>query len=208
MKQPAKLVCIASIGWITACAPPPLPSEMLSNNKQSLTESQRPVANKSKTQASTLTAWELSGAMAARNSKKGWSASLNWMQQGPNQYQIRLFGPLGGGMVLIEKMGGVITYVDGPRRISSRHADELLQQQTGVRLPVNDLYYWIRGLPAPGKVQSSRYDANAHLTSLTQAGYTVNYSNYMTVNNIDVPTKIQLIGHDVIIKLFIKHWKV
>ena len=28
---------------------------------------------------------------------------MNWVQHGPNSYQIRLMGPLGGGTVLIEQ---------------------------------------------------------------------------------------------------------
>jgi outer membrane lipoprotein LolB len=76
--------------------------------------------------------------MAARNKRKGWSASYNWVQQGINQYQIRLFGPLGGGTVIIAKQGGTVTYTDGPKKISSHNADQLLMQQTGIQLPVNN----------------------------------------------------------------------
>lgn len=155
-----------------------------------------------------LSSWELSGAIAAKNRRKGWTATLNWLQQGPNQYQIRLFGPLGGGAIIIEKRGAVITLRDGSKRRTSGNADELLKKETGVRLPVKNLYYWVRGLPAPGFVQSAQRGENNHLRSFNQAGYTIDYTEYASVNGMMLPSKIRLQGQGVLIKLVIKHWRV
>lgn len=200
------LTCIFSACLITACAPHKQPSEL--SIEQGNTSNGKPAlsSNKIKKDASAVSSFELSGAIAARNKNKGWSASLNWIQQGANQYQIRLYGPLGGGTVIVEKKGSVITYLDGPKKVTSTNADALLQQQTGVRLPVHDLYYWVRGLAAPGGASSTNYDPNHHLITLNQAGYTINYLSYTTINNVDLPSKIALQGHGVVIKLAIKHW--
>ena len=155
-----------------------------------------------------LSSWELSGALAARNKKRGWTAVLNWLQQGPNQYQIRLMGPLGGGSVIVEQHGSLVTFRDGSKKVSSNNADELLQKKTGVRLPVKNLYYWIRGLPALGAIQSVHRDAHHYLTSFSQAGYTISYTAYTSESGINLPSKIQLQGHGVLIKLVIKHWNI
>ncbi|STX44346.1 molecular chaperone LolB [Legionella donaldsonii] len=155
-----------------------------------------------------VSSWEISGAMAARNKSKGWSASLNWVQNGPGQYQIRLSGPLGSGTVLVNKKGGVVTLRDGPKTASSSNADELLRQQTGVRLPVNNLYYWVRGLPAPGAVQSAKKDQANHLTLLRQSGYTIEYTQYTTVGKYVLPSQIRLQGNGVFIKVVIRRWRV
>lgn len=187
-------------GFLTACTPPKPAPEAPENDTLPRLE------RKAKT--ATISAWEISGAMAAKNQNKAWSASLNWKQQGASQYQIRLFGPMGGGAVLIEKKGGVITYQDGPKKVSSGNADQLLYQQTGIRLPVSNLYYWIRGLTAPGSIQSVKYDQYNHLSMLKQAGYTINYTRYTSVNGIDLPSKINLFGHGVTIKVVIKKWRV
>ena len=203
-----KHICIFSVCFITACAPHKLIPEFPVEHSNPLNKLQQPSENKAKIKATSISSWELSGAMAARNKNKGWTSSLHWVQQGANQYQIRLLGPLGGGTVLIEKKGGVVTYRDGPKKVSSQSADELLQQQTGIRLPVHYLYYWVRGLPAPGAVQSSHFDTNHHLASLKQAGYVINYTNYTSVHNVDLPSKIQLQGHGVLMKLIIKRWTV
>lgn len=198
-----KYLLLLSACILIACTPPKVPSEVaeLPGNPLKMNEHQIK-------KATSVITWEITGALAARSKKKGWAAQINWLQQGLNHYQIRLFGPLGGGTILIEKNGAMVTYADGPKKIASRSADELLEHQTGIRLPVKNLYYWVRGLPAPGRVTSSHYDSIHQLTSMTQAGYTINYSNYTSVDNTVLPGKIQLQGHGVVIKLVIKHWTI
>ena len=201
-----KKACFASLCILTACttvnqrptqeAPPP---SSIPEQKQSIAPT---------VSAASLSSWELSGAIAARNSKKGWTASLNWLQQGSNDYQIRLFGPLGGGTIIIEKHGSAITYRDGTKKITSNNASDLLQKETGTQLPVPNLYYWVRGVPAPGALSSSHRDNNDHLTSLNQAGYQIDYTEFTTVNGMNLPSKIRLQGHGILIKLVIKHWRI
>ncbi len=192
---------ILSFCLLTACAPPPQPSEELPTNKVIPLE-------KRKSETATISSWQIQGAMAAKNKAKGWSATMNWVQNGPNSYQIRLMGPLGGGAVVINKKGSVITFKDGAKTSTSTNADELLLKQTGIRLPVNNLYYWVRGLPAPGGVQSEQHDKYNHLVQLKQNGYTINFTKYTSVKGIDLPSMIRLDGNGVMVKVVIKNWTV
>lgn len=197
-----KLSCLVAVSFLSACTSSIAPPTQKANT--AVTPPPSIVKETSNTRnASKMVSWELSGALAAKGNKKAFSASLNWVQQGPNKYQIRLFGPLGGGTVIIEKTGSIVTYRDGPKTASSKSADILLQQQTGIRLPVNNLYYWVRGLPAPGAVQDDKRDEAGHLTDLKQAGYAIQYANYIS----NLPRKIHLQGQGVTVKLVIKHWK-
>lgn len=161
-----------------------------------------------KAETKTISSWEIRGALAAKNKAKGWSAAMNWIQSGPSSYQIRLIGPLGAGSVLISKNGGVITFQDGPKKITSGNADELLLQQTGIRLPVNNLYYWVRGLPAPGKVSGEHRDQYNHLVQLKQSGYNIDFAQYTTIKGADLPGLVRLEGNGVMIKVIIKNWRV
>lgn len=195
-----KRFSVVSIALLTACAPPK-PAEQVEAPQVV------PLAER-KAQTDTVSSWEISGAMAARNKSKGWTASLNWLQQGSNSYQIRLFGPLGSGTVMIDKKGGVVTYRDGPKTVTSGNADNLLKKETGIALPVNNLYYWVRGIPAPGAVQSEVHDKYNHLTLLKQNGYTIEYPSYTSVGKADLPSQIKLQGNGVFIKVVIKKWKV
>lgn len=159
-----------------------------------------------KTDVSTLSSWDISGAIAAKNRQKSWTATINWLQIGANHYQIRLMGPLGGGSIIVEKQNGVVMYRDGSKKITSPNAEALLYSQTGVRLPVNNLYYWVRGIPAPGPVETERLLHDKLFAQFRQNNYTVTYGEYMTVNGLTLPAKIKLEGHGVLIKLVIKHW--
>lgn len=193
-----KRVSILSFCLLTACAPPH-PAEELPTNKIIPVE-------KRKAETATVSSWEIKGALAAKTKSKGWSATMDWVQHGPGSYQIRLMGPLGGGTVLVNKSGGAVTFQDGAKKATSSNADELLLKQTGIRLPVNSLYYWVRGLPAPGGVQSEQHDKYNHLTQLKQNGYTIDFTKYTSVKGIDLPSMIRLEGNGVMVKVVIRSW--
>ena len=190
---------LTHLALITACSPP---TQTLEQIEPGVNTSNPQVMQSPKD----ISAWIISGGIAAKNHKKTWTASLNWQQQGPHQYEIRLFGPLGGGTVLIEKHGAEVIYRDGDRTVSSKNPDALLYQETGVHLPVSNLYYWVRGIPAPGPHTSTNH--NGQLLTLNQAGYQLQYTEYTTVNNMVLPTKIQLEGHGERVKLVIKQWNI
>ncbi|MDP3562719.1 MAG: lipoprotein insertase outer membrane protein LolB [Legionellaceae bacterium] len=206
MKKISYLI-LASITLLTACAPKtPQVSGLESTPSQSITtQQQQAIVTKS---TAIPSSFELSGGIAAKSHKKGWTATANWKQSGPNQYQISLMGPLGGQSVMIEKQNGVVSYREGNKKLTSNNADDLLQKQTGIRLPVSNLYYWVRGIPAPGAVQSATRNANNQLVTLRQAGYTIDYTDYMSAGSIILPHKIRLQGHDVMVKLVIKRWAI
>ncbi|HRD68827.1 MAG TPA: lipoprotein insertase outer membrane protein LolB [Legionella sp.] len=192
---------ILSFSLLTACAPPQQPAEELPTNKIIPVETR-------KAETATISSFQINGAMAAKAKGKGWSATMNWTQRGASSYQIRLMGPLGGGSVLVSRTGNTVTFQDGAKHASSTNADQLLLEQTGIKLPVNNLYYWVRGLPAPGGVQSEKRDAFNHLVLLKQSGYTINFTKYTSVNKIDLPSMIRLEGNGVMVKVVIKKWNV
>ncbi|ARG96450.1 lipoprotein insertase outer membrane protein LolB [Legionella micdadei] len=170
-------------------------------------EKEKKVAKSSTSAASRVSSWDISGALAARSKNKGWSASVNWMQRGASQYQIRLSGPLGSGAVMISRSGGAVTLRDGPKTVTSSSAESLLKKQTGVSLPVTNLYYWIRGVPAPAAIQGEKRDPAGHLTQLKQAGYTIQYLQYTSAGGTLLPTHVRLQGNGIFIKFIIRNWR-
>lgn len=193
-----KQLAIVSACLLTACAPPK-PAAELPVNKVIPLETR-------KAETATVSSWNIHGGIAAKNKSKSFTATINWAQSGPSAYQIRLVGPLGGGSVIINRSGGNVTYQDGPKKFSSGNAEELLEQHTGIRLPVNSLYYWVRGLPAPGGAQKEVHDKYNHLTTLQQSGYTVNFTQFTSARGIDLPSIIRLEGKGVTVKVVIKSW--
>jgi outer membrane lipoprotein LolB len=190
------LVC-----FLTACTTGTKPAAEEPTNKIMPVE-------KRKAQTASISSWELNGAMAAKSKNKGWSATMNWVQHGPSSYQIRLIGPLGGGTVLISRSGGTITVQDGAQKSSSTNASKLLLEKTGINLPVNNLYYWVRGLPAPGSKGSEQHDRYGHLTHLQQDGYSIGFTKYTSAKGTDLPSMIRLEGNGILIKVVVKSWQV
>lgn len=188
---------IISLGLLVSC------TSQVSLPEQQQVTSESATAKRSPSQ---VTSWNLSGGIAAKSHQRGWSATLNWLQKGPDFSQLRLMGPLGGGSVIIEKQGQLVTYKDGAKQIKSKDGAALLKKETGINLPLNSLYYWVRGLPSKDTQHTSRYDNNHHIIQLSQSGYTISYSDYKTIQGVDLPTKIRLSGNGASIKLVIRNW--
>jgi outer membrane lipoprotein LolB len=201
VKRFFRLITSLSIINLSACTHPTLHTQPL------LDTPQKPLLRQTPRTVSSLSAWHIIGAVAAKKKTTAWSASLDWQQQDNQHYTIRLFGPLGNGTVILEKNGALTTYQDGKKTSTSPHAEALLQKETGLYFPLHQLQYWIKGLAAPGKVQLRELDANKHLITLKQAGYTLRYRAYASMDGITLPTKIQLENANGIVKIVIKQWQ-
>jgi outer membrane lipoprotein LolB len=208
MKMIKQIIC-TSILILAACnlanAQNTVPLE---TKKSKYGKSSKRTNNKISTKASHISSFALNGAMAVRSQRKSWTASVNWIQRGAGNFNIRLSGPIGSGTILINKQGGSVSYRDGSRTASSSNANQLLYKETGVRLPVNNLFYWVRGIPTPGAVQSAQKDQSGRLQVLRQSGYTIVYGNYTSIGDTALPTQIRLEGNGVLIKMAIKRWKI
>lgn len=162
-------------------------------------------------QLTALQSWTAQGNIAARTAKSGWNAYYDWQQQNAN-YSLILFGPLGIGRTQLsgtQGANGQVTLVTSKQQTFTASSPELLlQQQTGWNLPVSNLYYWLRGLPAPHQHYRESLDAYNHLLHLYQDGWHISYLHYTTVNGIDLPQRILLTDPDWQVQMIITKWKV
>lgn len=139
-----------------------------------------------------LTHWTLQGKAAVSSGQKGGTANVIWIQQ-QNGYEIELYGLLGHGRThLIAKDQEVrLITQEGPEWLAA-DAQSLLGEYTGWYLPVENLYYWVRGIPAPSPVMKLKLNNQGRLASLQQAGWTVTYTEYGPFQGIWLPTRITL----------------
>ena len=157
-------------------------------------------------QLQTVKDWHIKGAMAYRTPKDGQSASLAW-QQNQQQYQINLFGPLGVGRISLNGTRGKhVTLIRDGKEFTAHTPEALMQQQLGWHLPIGNLYYWVRGLPAPGIAKSIQYDEFHHIITLVQQGWTIHYERYTATNGIDLPSKFTLQHSTLNVKVVISSW--
>src|SRR5690606_5148367 len=73
---------------------------------------------------------------------------------------------------------GMTLDIAGQPTLTAESAEDLLEQQIGWRLPVENLLWWVRGLPAPDSPSRLQLNPDSRLARLAQAGWTVEYSRY------------------------------
>jgi outer membrane lipoprotein LolB len=156
---------------------------------------------------SKIHSWDLKGKIAIRTPKDSVSASWQWQQTAGN-YTIQMFGPLGSGSFkLAGSPGNVSMQTSDGKTASSSSPETLLVEQLGWHLPVSSMRYWIRGLPVPKGDANKSLDDRNHLTVLKQQGWVIQYLDYTTIGNVDLPTKIYLNNPQLDAKIVIKQWK-
>jgi outer membrane lipoprotein LolB len=153
-----------------------------------------------------LTRWRATGRIGVVNDGEGWHASFQWEQQG-SDFRIDLVGPLGQGRVVVrgDTENVSVQTQDGQNR-GAPDADALLEQSLGVRLPINGLRYWVRGLPEPGSTPTLQTDGQGRLTRLEQNGWIIEYAAYTPAAALELPARIAARRQDLNVKLVIEQW--
>ena len=151
--------------------------------------------------------WQMIGRLGLRMGEQSGSMSVEW-QQNNNDYVVYLDGPLGKSLARIERnQQGVQVEADG-KRYQGQTPESLLYAITGWQLPVSYLRYWVQGRPVPGDNDNTvTLDNRGQLTQLNQAGWTIHYLDYQTVQPVSLPGRIRIEKDDIRMTLVVKHWK-
>jgi outer membrane lipoprotein LolB len=206
--------CSSTTTTNTAPAPAPIATtpEVTPLPNPDIKSSALPIPEKtpvgSATTAENIHAWSAHGAIAGNDDKKAWSATVYWKQLSAHNYALQLFGPVGVGTIKITGTPSHVTLVTSKGdRFESASAENLLAKQTGWNVPISNLYYWVRGLPAPNFSAKKSYDSQHRLSELHQDGWSVHYADYTMVNGAALPGKITLSNPPYRIKMVIKEWQ-
>lgn len=160
-----------------------------------------------KQQINPIDAWQINGKLGIRSEQEAGSAVLFWLQR-QDYFDIRLSGPLGQGSTrLTGRQGAVSLEVANRGTFKAPSAEELMQQQLGWSLPVENLLWWVRGLPAPHSRSQVQLDSNSLLAKLEQDQWQIEYLSYRTENGLQLPERIKLSGAGLNITLVIKEWQ-
>jgi outer membrane lipoprotein LolB len=147
--------------------------------------------------------WKLDGRAAAAVGTQGWQASLNWRQQG-QATEVHLAGPFGmQAMVLTRTPEGVS--LDGAPPNEAEIAQ--LQQRLGFDLPLDQLRYWLLGVPDPGSAFNLTRNPQDRAQQLTQAGWSIDYDRYMPVGGDLLPSHLVLNREGVRVRIVVDHWE-
>jgi len=153
--------------------------------------------------------WEAEGKIAVQMAGEHQSASFKWTQDKGN-YVVHLFGPFGQGATWLRRTQRGVTLENNAKtgRHRAASAEALMQDVMGWQVPVSNLQFWLRGLPAkqPKPTQAQR-DSTGVLTHLEQEGWQVDYTRHDNFAGWSLPTKIIATRDDIRLTVVVKRWQ-
>lgn len=159
---------------------------------------------------SALNQWQLNGSFSIQPAgQMPVIANYDWQQYSTGHYRINISAPLNLMTAVIVGQPGWVSLRSSQGAASQAGSAELLMQNVlGWSLPVSNLVYWVRGLPAAATPVSNEYfDGYGHLVALSQDGWYVRFSRYQTISpNMDLPRQIDLQRPGLTVKILAKTW--
>jgi len=160
-----------------------------------------------KSELSAINDWLLNGRIAIINGQESWHLSMDW-QRHSDKYILDLSGPFGAGHAQLTGTAEGVVLVDSDENyFYADTPDRLLHEVTGLRIPVNSLLYWMRGIPNwNSSNEKQQLDNFGRLSLLQQDGWRVRFKKYIDVDKHELPQKIFIDGFDLKVKIFVDEW--
>lgn len=149
-----------------------------------------------------LTSWQMDGRAAVAVGKQGWQASLDWNQNGQSS-EVHLAGPLGMGALVLRKTPAGLSLNGAPPGDGGLAQ---VRERLGFDLPLDELRFWLLGVPDPAQRFVLARNDQDRASSLTQSGWTVDYDRYLGVDGDVLPGHLLLSREDVRVKIAVDHW--
>lgn len=152
--------------------------------------------------------WGLKARIAVSHANEGWNAGLFW-EQNHERYVMRIVAPLGQKTLLIAgDQRGAQLQISGQASQWAEDLELVLEQEMGVRLPLNHLRFWVKGRYNPAQeVTQQQYDEHNRLQSFTQDGWSVSIGRYTTVADVVLPQKIFIEKATTSVRMVISEWQ-
>jgi outer membrane lipoprotein LolB len=137
--------------------------------------------------------WGLSGSFSYNDTQEVATGKISWksdIQESPEQKgvdllidKIDLLGPFGAGAATLHIDSSIgAAFVAGRKKQFGEDARTLLFDVVGWSLPIEELRYWVYGLPSPKHKGSYLLDEKGNLKSLKQSKWQIRFSDYQTID--------------------------
>lgn len=158
---------------------------------------------------STITHFQLAGSISIQTPDKSAIVHASWQQLGRNSYRIQLASSLNlYQLTLLSRYGHVTLWRSATQPLQAASAEELMDKVVGWSLPISNMFYWIRGLPAPGPLAATEFDRFGLLRHLAQQGWEIHYVRYTQTDGFDLPERIEMTRPGFVIDFAISRWVV
>ena len=138
-----------------------------------------------------MDSWELRGRVNVRYDNESDTPRINWLQQG-TEYSITLWGTFNAGYTTVIGQPGYVTLESGGETLTASSPEELILQQLGYELPVSQLNYWVKGLPAPDSAAQLTFNDLNQLTTIRQQDWTVSLIDIRQYGALNLPRRVEL----------------
>ena len=158
-----------------------------------------------------ITHYQTRGAFAYLSGQQKVYARFNWQQTASDRYRLLLTNPLGSTELQLDQQGQIAQIVDNKgQRYVSHDATLLIEQLTGMTIPLDNLRQWMLGLPGDAtdyslddqyRLRELNYQQDNHLWHVT-------YQNYDNSQTPALPASLELQEGEQRIKLKMDSWTV
>ena len=199
----SKALLVLALGVVlSACQSMPVETE-LSLKQQKAAIEQR------EAQLAAVNSWELDGRISLVTNDEAWSGQLYWQQGNAADYFIQFNAPSGqGAMQLLGSNEGVELRLANGQSYSAKDAATLLREETTWDIPIEGLWYWVRGLPDPQLPVKAMLDSQGSIQEMRQNGWHVQYQRYQQYGSLSFPRKIVIQHEDMKIRLVVTRWTI
>ncbi len=191
---------VALLLWLAGCRTVPPPAVIVGPGAGAPWSEQRTSLEK-------LDHYSLTGRVAVAANGQGFSGNLRYRQQA-QRADVALDGPLG--------MGGLRMALEGDRlNISTSKGEQLdgpearaeLERRLGFDLPLDQLRWWLLGIPAPGESTLDQDAASGEIHGFQQNGWRVNIDSRLPALGFALPQKLTATREGTRLKLLIESWQ-
>jgi outer membrane lipoprotein LolB len=154
-----------------------------------------------------LDSFQLKGRVGVAVNGEGFNGNLSWQQQGARSTLV-IQGPLGVGAARIIAEGSSLSVTNSKGVVldaDQAHAE--LSTKLGFDPPISSLRYWVLGVPDPSQPAAETLGAEQRLARLAQAGWEIQYTDYMPVGREALPRRVSLTRDETRVRLFIDQWQ-
>jgi outer membrane lipoprotein LolB len=154
-----------------------------------------------------LDRYALNGKVAVAANGQGFTATLRYTQL-PKRADLALDGPLGiGGMriALAEHSLGVTN--SRGEALDGEAARAEIERKLGFELPLDELRWWLLGLPAPGQSDIDAAPDTGEIRGFGQNGWRVAINTRAPALGFSLPQRLTAERGGARLKLFIERWQ-
>jgi outer membrane lipoprotein LolB len=154
-----------------------------------------------------LDRYALNGRVAVAANGQGFSASLRYQQRASHS-NLALDGPLGIGGLRVEIEGEDIEIATSRgEKLDGQAARDELERRLGFQLPLDELRWWLLGIPAPGEASVNQDSGSGEIRDFSQGGWRVSINSRAPGLGFSMPQRLTAEREGARLKLFVQGWE-